>query len=112
MKPRLWLLWIGGALLFTGCITHEETVYRDTDRLPVEFENDTAARVFYERLSVASDKSSTDSKTQVHIPLVFRDERKTVSGPNRAFNRAVERCDTNKDGRITEQEARIFASRQ
>ena len=32
-----------------------------------------------------------------------------VRGPNEAFNLAVTRCDTNRDGQITEQEARIFA---
>jgi hypothetical protein len=32
------------------------------------------------------------------------------SGDNEKFNEAVLRCDTNKDGMITETEAQIFAS--
>jgi hypothetical protein len=40
---------------------------------------------------------------------VFSHERKVVRGPNKGFNDAVRRCDTNADQRITETEARIFA---
>jgi hypothetical protein len=101
---------IGGALLFAGCITHEETVYRDVSRTRVEFENDTAARIFYESLNKAEHQDGrTESKTEVELPFVFHDKRKVVSGPNTAFNKAVALCDSNQDGRITEQEARIFA---
>jgi len=35
-----------------------------------------------------------------------------VRSENAAFNHAVRRCDTNQDGKITEQEARIFAEQQ
>src|SRR5262245_34905726 len=98
MKLSLSLLSAGGALLFTGCIHHQETVYKDTERVPVEFENDTAARIFYEKLSMSPSKAgSEESRTEVKIPIVFSDERKVVAGPNRAFNKAVERCDTNRD---------------
>ena len=113
MKLSLWLLSAAGsALLFTGCIHHQETVYKDTERVPVTFENDTAARIFYEKLSMVPSKGGTESKTEVKIPIVFSDERKVVAGPNRAFNKAVERCDTNRDGKITEQEARIYADQK
>ena len=50
-----------------------------------------------------------ESKTEVSIPIVFEHERKVVRGPNQAFNKAVSRCDTDRDGRITEQEARIYS---
>jgi hypothetical protein len=33
-----------------------------------------------------------------------------VPGPNAEFNEAVAICDANKDGRITEAEARTYAS--
>jgi hypothetical protein len=100
----------GSTLLLAGCIHHEETVYRDAPRANVQFENDTAARIFYEALSQSPKKGDrTESKTEVELPLVFSDSRKVVSGPNTAFNRAVEICDSNHDGRITEQEARIYA---
>lgn len=97
-------------LMLVGCISHEETVYRDVERKPVEFENDTAARVFYETVSHAQGAGSrTEVKTEVSLPVVFDHKKKVVSGPNVAFNEAVTMCDTNKDGKITEAEARIFA---
>jgi hypothetical protein len=95
--------------LLAGCISHEETSYRDVARVPVEFENETAGRTFYEGLSRMRTPQSVESKTDVSIPVVFEHKTREVSGPNLAFNNAVTRCDTNKDGRITELEAKIFA---
>jgi hypothetical protein len=100
----------GAALFLAGCIHHEETVYRDVPRASVTFENDTAARIFYEALTKPARKGErTESKTEIELPLVFSDKRRVVSGPNAAFNAAVDMCDSNHDGRITEQEARIYA---
>ncbi len=99
-----------GTLVLAGCITHESTVVRDTERTKIEFENDTAARIFYEALSKAPAKDNrNESTTKFEIPIVFEHRRHIVTGSNAAFNRAVEICDSNKDGLITEQEARIFA---
>src|SRR5687767_7510307 len=39
------------AALNTGCISTEQTVYQDQERVRIEFENDTAGRLFYEALS-------------------------------------------------------------
>ena len=39
------------AFLLAGCITHESNTSRDAERAKVEFENDAAARIFYEALS-------------------------------------------------------------
>jgi hypothetical protein len=98
------------ALAFTGCISTDETVYREETRATVEFENDAAGRLFYETLSkTRSTRGRTESKTEVSLPIVFDHKRRVVEGESAAFNQAVRRCDTNHDGRITEQEARIFA---
>ncbi|MCX6904133.1 MAG: hypothetical protein NTW03_11795 [Verrucomicrobia bacterium] len=98
------------ASLFSGCITHEETTVRDVERVKVEFENDTAARIFYETLSKAPAASSrTESKTEVSLPIIFDHKSRVVAGPNDKFNEAVGICDSNKDGKITELEAKIFA---
>ena len=98
------------AALNTGCISTEQTVYQDQERVKVEFENDTAGRLFYEALSKQqSRRGRSESKTEVSIPVVFDHKRRVVEGESVAFNRAVRRCDTNGDGRITELEARIFA---
>lgn len=98
------------AALNTGCISTEQTVYQDQERVKVEFENDTAGRLFYEALSKQqSRRGRTESKTEVSIPVVFDHKRRVVEGESISFNQAVRRCDTNRDGRITELEARIFA---
>jgi len=97
------------AALTTGCISTEKTVYRDPERAKVEFENDTAGRLFYEALSkMESHHGRSESKTEVHIPVIFEHTKRVVEGENWSFNGAVRRCDTNGDGRITELEARIF----
>lgn len=97
-------------LLNTGCISTERTVYREETRLKVEFENDTAARLFYEAESkMKSRHERTESRTEVSVPVVFDHKERVVTGENVSFNEAVRRCDTNGDGRITEPEARIFA---
>ena len=98
------------AALNTGCISTEQTVYHDQDRVKVEFENDSAGRLFYEALNKQqSRRGRSESKTEVSIPVVFDHKRRVVEGESVAFNQAVRRCDTNGDGRITELEARIFA---
>ena len=96
--------------LNTGCISTEKTEYRDTERIKVEFENDTAGRQFYEALSkLESRHHRSESKTELSIPVVFDHKHRIVEGDNVVFNDAVRRCDTNGDGRITELEARIFS---
>ncbi|HTI71835.1 MAG TPA: hypothetical protein VMF06_17800 [Candidatus Limnocylindria bacterium] len=97
------------ATVAAGCIHTSETVVRDDSRTPVEFENDTAGRLFYETLSRRGRSNREESTTDVSLPLVFEHKVRTVRGPNIEFNEAVSRCDTNHDGKITETEARIFA---
>ncbi len=96
------------SLLLAGCIHQESTTIKDVPRTKVEFENDTAARLFYEGLQRASATYKDEVKTEVDLPIIFHHERKIVTGPNAAFNRGVEICDSNKDGKITEDEARIY----
>ena len=111
MKTRLSLLIVTlTAVAATGCIHTEETVVRDAARVGVEFETETAGRIFYEALSRSNSvHSHRESSAEVEIPFVFGHKTRTVRGPNLAFNDAVLRADTNRDGRITEIEARIFA---
>ena len=95
----------------TGCVSHKSVVYQDVDRVKVEFESDAAARLFYETLSRnAPSRTQSESTTTISIPIVFENEQKTVAGPNVKFNAAVAICDSNKDGKITETEARIYAN--
>jgi hypothetical protein len=110
MKLRLVSSLILTAGLVAGCIHTKETIVRDEERLAVEFENDLAARTFYEAMSRLPDSAHRqESESRVSLPIIFDHEKKTVLGPNIVFNDSVRRCDTNRDGRITESEARIFA---
>lgn len=107
MTPALIALAV--SLASSGCISTEQTVYQDQERVKVEFENDTAGRLFYEALSqMRSREHRAETRTSVSIPVVFEHKRHVVQGESVTFNQAVRRCDTNGDGRITEQEARIF----
>ena len=94
-------------------MTHNETTYKDEPRMSVEFENDTAGRLFYEAFSKQGHRGDQyETNTEVSIPIIFEHKTRVVRGENAAFNSAVRRCDTNNDGKITEQEARIFAEQK
>lgn len=111
MKAILLPALAAATLLCVGCIHTEETVTRDDSRVPISFESETAGRVFYEALSrMPGGGSHRESSVDVEVPLVFEHRTKTVRGPNTAFNEAVTRADTNRDGKITETEANIFAA--
>ena len=98
------------AALNAGCISTERTVYQEPERVKIEFENDAAGRLFYEALSkVQGHHDRNESRTTISIPVIFEHKHRVIDGENVSFNQAVHRCDTNGDGRITEQEARIFA---
>jgi len=100
-------------VLGVGCINHTTTVYQDVERTPVEFESDAAARLFYETLSrKAGSMNHSESTTHVELPIVFSHERKVLPGKNVEFNQAVAICDSNRDGKITELEARVYANQK
>ncbi len=100
------LLGLAGA----GCISHQETIRRDEERLPISFETDAAARTFYEAVEkIRAASTPTESKTEFHIPVILSHKITTVNGPHQVFNESVRRADTDRDGKITEKEARIFA---
>ena len=110
MKAIVILALLGTLTLGSGCLSKNQTVYRDVERMPVSFETEAAGRVFYETLSKMPPQSSGESRTKVSIPIVLEVSRTEVTGSNTRFNEAVQRCDTNKDGKITEIEANIFAA--
>jgi hypothetical protein len=92
-----------------GCVSTRETVYRDVERAKVEFESDGAARLFYEAFTRSPEFRNRNQKTSsFNIPVVFHHHRTEKDSENTSFNEAVRRCDTNRDSRITEQEARIY----
>jgi hypothetical protein len=109
-RPLGSLALLAALLLTPGCISSNRTTYREETRAKVEFENDTAGRLFYEALSrVREKRGKNESHTEVSLPIVFDRKTTVVEGESVAFNEAVVQCDTNHDGRITELEARIFS---
>jgi hypothetical protein len=110
MQPKLSLVRLVPLLAICGCISHEATVVKDVERTRVEFENETAGRMFYETLSKQAPKySKSESTTEMSLPIIYEHKRHVVTGGNTAFNEAVSICDANKDGKITEVEAKIYA---
>ena len=92
-----------------GCISTERTTYRDAEHLKVSFENEAAGRMFYEALSKSGGNAKrSESTTEISLPIIFEHKQHTVDGDNLVFNAAVRRCDSNGDGRITEQEAQLY----
>src|SRR5687767_3477423 len=83
--------------------------FETSERAKIAFASERAGRLFYETLSKLPHEEREESKNEVSLILIHL-ERKTVTGNNRFFNQAVERCDTDKDGTITEEEAQIFAA--
>ncbi|MEQ2005585.1 MAG: hypothetical protein ABMA26_02205 [Limisphaerales bacterium] len=115
MKADLLRLTLVAALAasLTACISSRETVYRETERVKVEFENDAAARIFYEAFTKSPESRQRNEKTTTFtIPVLIHTQRTEKDSENTAFNSAARRCDTNADGKITEQEARIYAAQQ
>lgn len=112
MKTRLVALALNtvGLALCAGCISSHTTSYNDVERVKVSFASEKAGRVFYEALSsVKAQTPREESKNSVNLILIDF-ERRTVTGPNKFFNEAVSRCDTDQNGTISEQEAEIFAA--
>ncbi len=110
MKATIVPILVVVSVLASGCIHTSQTEVRDETRTQVEFETETAGRVFYETLSKRPDRRNREeSNTKVSLPVVFSNEHRVVTGPNYAFNQAVRECDTNHDGKITESEARIWS---
>jgi hypothetical protein len=110
MLSKVTFLRLVPLLALCGCISNESTLVKDVERTRVEFENETAGRIFYEALSKQTSKySKSESTTEVSVPILYQHKRHVVTGPNAAFNDAVSICDANKDGKITEVEAKIYA---
>src|SRR5687767_11410812 len=99
MKKTALVVVVVSTLALGGCIHHQTTVYKDVDRVKVEFENDSAARIFYETFTKhPHHQRKEESKTEIHLPIVFGHSHRVVSGNNMHFNEAVLSCDTNQDG--------------
>ena len=73
-----------------GCISQNETVYHNPRRVMVEFENETAAHIFYETLNKYPGVASKhESNTSIEIPVIFERHVKVVEGESAAFNEAA-----------------------
>jgi hypothetical protein len=103
------LILTAALLTQTGCIISQTTSYKDVERAKITFASERAGRLFYETLARMPIKDRPESRRAV-VLVVFNATHRTITGPNRHFNAGVERCDSNGDGTITDEEAQIFAS--
>jgi len=91
----------------SGCVTH--TTIKDESRQSVHFGSPEAAQTFYDAyLSGTSPKGHGSVAVYVVLPYQHR----TVSTDNVRFNSAVQAADKNRDGMISEEEARAFAAQK
>jgi hypothetical protein len=98
------------SLGLSGCISSHQTITLDAPRTTVAFASEKAGRLFYETLARYSESPPREEK-RTHVNFILIDiEKRTIVGPNRRFNEAVNSCDANHDAVITETEAEIFSA--
>lgn len=96
----------------SGCITlfsKTEVVRSQEDRRPVTFDTPEANQIFHEAVA---ERSGYVGGAYVGGPFVTLYHRAKLLSENAKFNDGVTRADTNRDGVITEFEARTFATRR
>ena len=102
---------IAALVVLPACVHQESNVVKDSERAKVEFENEAAARNFFDGMQKGGfSTKQTTSTTKFELPIIFEYRKNVTSGANSGFNRAVQLCDSNKDGKITELESKIFLS--
>lgn len=102
------------AVLTAGCISfyHKtEQVRSDEERMKIEFESETAGKLFHDKADAAIRKRNPEGSTQFGVPFVSFYSKTRVVSKNAAYNDELRKCDTNKDGMITDVEARIYSER-
>jgi hypothetical protein len=91
----------------SGCVTH--TTIKDESRQSVHFSSPEAAQTFYDAY-LSGNNLKGDGYVAVYVALPY--EHRTVSTDNVRFNSAVQAADSNRDGMISEEEARAFAAQR
>lgn len=110
---KLLMLMLAVAVSGTGgCLvnSHGEKVVGEAEqRKAVDFENDTAVRIFTETVKDRYPDSKDLGKSRFAIPFLIAASEKRVLSENAFFNREVQRADLDADGEISEAEARAHA---
>lgn len=106
VRQRLWGLWCCLAALpaGAGCLTvysKNEVVRGSEPRIPVQFETIKAAQLFEDH--VCHQERCVD-QTALCIPFVTVYACKKELSKNARFNDAVQTCDRDRNGLLTEQE--------
>ena len=99
------------AISSTGCITiynKKEEIGEREERLSVTFESEDSAQLFNTTASRKLKKPSPTDTSFVGIPFVTLYSKTTVLSENARFNDEIRRCDSNRDGIITDAEAKAY----
>ncbi len=105
---------IAAAVLFSGCFSSSKTEYVDEARTTVSFDSPRAERLFTEGIARnrARIMAAGNPQETTHLTTIVVNVRRQVvtRGPNRDYNLAVQFCDTDRNGMITEAEAEAFSN--
>ena len=114
MKLRKTLLsgvLIAFTLSSTGCITlysKKEEIGEREERLTINFESEDAAQLFNTTAARRLKKPAPTDKSYVGIPFVTLYSKTTVLSENARYNDEIRRCDSDRDGIITDAEAKAY----
>ena len=109
-RPLIAIVAVAAFATAPGCLTlysKTEVVRSNVSRRPISFAGPEAATEFYAALDKCED---TIGETYLGVPFVTLYAKRQQLSEAAAWNDAVGRCDTNQDGIITLDEAKIFAA--
>jgi predicted GTPase len=104
------VLLLGVAVVQTGCLTlysKTEVVRAGESRRPVKFENQQVAETFQ---TAYKNRTRTVGGSYVGVPFVTLYEKDQKLAEVAAWNDAIQTCDTDQDGLITQVEAAVFSN--
>lgn len=98
----------------TSCVGVTYTKYKDEPRQRIRFSSTAAAQTFYDAYASIDRPQVRDGRfhsIKVYAGLVSPYSQHTKTTENIGFNAAVQRADANRNGTITEKEARAYAAK-
>ncbi len=108
---RLFLLLALAILFCPGCLimqNKKEYLRRDESVKRVEFESEEAGRLFHKQRKRNRCRTQAGNESLV-IPFIIVYNKQTELSSNARYNNEIDKCDSNGNGMITLEEARIYS---